>query len=96
MRLRHLSAILLSATFLTTLHWPTVLAQALPELGDPSLSALPPQQERIIARDIMRQARRDPDFYDDAEATDYIARMGARLAAKGADARQEFEFFLND
>ena len=90
MRLRHFSAILL----LTVLHWPTVLAQALPELGDPSLSALPPQQERIIARDIMRQARRDPDFYDDAEATDYIARMGARLAAKGADARQEFEFFL--
>src|SRR5258706_99693 len=42
----------------------------------------------------MREIRRDADYYDDAEVTDYVARVGNRLAARGPDTRQEFEFFM--
>lgn len=42
----------------------------------------------------MKEARSDPAFYDDAEATDYVASVGNRLAARGADTRQSFEFFM--
>lgn len=73
---------------------PAVLAQGLPELGEPSQSAFTPAQERMLGRSIMREARRDPTYYDDAEVTDYISRVGNRLAARGADVRQEFEFFM--
>ena len=69
-------------------------AQSLPDLGEPAQAALSATQERLLGQSIMRQARRDPDFYDDPEATDYITRVGARLAAKGLDTRQTFEFFL--
>lgn len=73
---------------------PTVLAQALPELGEPAQSALTPLQERLLGKSIMIEARRDPGFYDDTEVTDYITRVGNRLAAHGGDVRQRFEFFL--
>jgi predicted Zn-dependent protease len=86
-RLRHIFALLLMAI-------PTVLAQGLPELGDPSQAAFTPAQERTLGRNIMREARRDPAYYDDAEVTDYVSRVGNRLAAKGSDSRQEFEFFM--
>ena len=73
---------------------PAVLAQALPELGEPAQAALTPLQERLLGQSIMKEARRDPGYYDDAEATDYLTRVGNRLAAHGGDARQSFEFFL--
>lgn len=73
---------------------PVVLAQGLPELGDPSQAAFTPLQERTLGQTIMREVRRDPDFYDDAEVTDYVVRIGNRLAARGPDTRQEFEFFM--
>lgn len=73
---------------------PAVLAQALPELGEPAQSALTPLQERLLGQSIMKEARRDPGFYDDAEVTDYITRVGNRLASHAGDARQTFEFFL--
>ena len=73
---------------------PVVLAQGLPELGEPSQSALTPLQERLLGQSIMKEARADPGFYGDAEVTDYITRVGNRLAARGGDTRQAFEFFL--
>jgi len=73
---------------------PVVLAQGLPELGDPARAAFTPQQERALGQRIMREARRDPTFYEDAEVTDYVTRVGNRLAARGSDTRQEFEFFM--
>ena len=87
MRIRLILALILSTV-------PAVLAQGLPELGDPSQAAFTPLQERTMGQTIMREARREPTFYDDAEVTDYITRVGNRLAARGADARQEFEFFM--
>ena len=79
---------------LPLLAMPRVLAQGLPELGEPAQAALTPLQERVLGQSIMKEARRDPDFYDDAEVTDYIVRVGNRLAARGSDTRQAFEFFL--
>ncbi len=73
---------------------PAVLAQALPELGEPAQSALTPLQERLIGQSIMKEARRDPGFYDDPEVTDYITGVGNRLSAHSGDARQRFNFFL--
>jgi predicted Zn-dependent protease len=87
MRISHLFALLLLVI-------PRVLAQGLPELGEPAQSVLTPVQERVLGQSIMKEARRDPDFYDDAEVTDYVARVGNRLAARGSDTRQAFEFFL--
>jgi predicted Zn-dependent protease len=85
--LRHIFSLLLMAI-------PAVLAQSLPDLGDAAQAVFTPAQERTLGRSIMREVRRDPSYYDDAEVTDYVARVGNRLVAKGSDARQEFEFFL--
>ena len=87
MHARHFLAVLLFAM-------PTVLAQGLPELGEAAQSALTPLQERQLGLSIMKEARADPGFYDDAEVTDYVTRVGKRLAARSGDARQAFEFFM--
>lgn len=79
---------------LSLLAVPTVLAQALPELGEPAQASLTPLQEKLLGQSIMREARRDASFYDDPEVTDYVTRVGNRLAQHSGDARQSFEFFL--
>lgn len=86
MRARYFLAILLLV--------PTVLAQNLPDLGEAAQSAFTPAQERQLGQSIMKEARADPSFYDDAEVTDYVTAVGNRLAARGADTRQSFEFFM--
>ncbi len=70
-------------------------AQALPELGDSASAALPPQLERRVGEQAMRDIRqRDPHFLDDPEITEYINNLGRRLVAAAPDARLDFEFFL--
>jgi predicted Zn-dependent protease len=82
MPVRHLlTALLPYLLCLPLLAIPRVLAQGLPELGEPAQAALTPLQERVLGQSIMKEARRDPDFYDDAEVTDYVVRVGNRLAA---------------
>jgi len=73
---------------------PRVLAQALPELGDVSASAISPADEYRLGQDIMREIRRDPAYYDDPEAADYVNSLGKRLLARSDASRQEFEFFV--
>ncbi|MCI3953114.1 MAG: peptidase Ste24p [Burkholderiales bacterium] len=73
---------------------PRAPAQGLPDLGDVAQSDFSPLQERRLGEPIMREIRRDPTFYDDAEATDYINTLGERLVARSPDARQSFDFFL--
>jgi beta-barrel assembly-enhancing protease len=73
---------------------PRALAEGLPELGDSAQSSFSAQEERRLGEEIMREIRADRSFYDDAEATDYVNALGSRLVTKGADARQDFEFFL--
>jgi predicted Zn-dependent protease len=73
---------------------PRAFAQGLPDLGDATASALPPQIERRIGEDIVRDIRsRDPAYLDDPEITDYLNQLGARLVAALPGARQDFEFF---
>jgi predicted Zn-dependent protease len=73
---------------------PRALAEGLPELGDSAQSSFSAQDERRLGEEIMREARADRSYYDDPEATDYLNALGSRLVSKGADARQDFEFFL--
>ena len=90
MRARPFFAVLLMASLGVAM----VYAQSLPELGEAAQSALTPGQERQIGQSIMKEARADPQFYGDAEVTDYVTAVGNRLAARGTDTRQSFEFFL--
>ncbi len=71
-----------------------MLAEGLPDLGDASQSDFTPAQERRLGENIMREVRADRSYYDDAEATDYISNLGNRLVSRGADTRQDFDFFL--
>jgi predicted Zn-dependent protease len=73
---------------------PGVLAQGLPDLGDVAQAGFTPLQERRLGESIMREIRADRDFYDDAEATDYVNSLGNRLASRSSESRQDFEFFL--
>ena len=73
---------------------PGVGAQGLPDLGDVAQAGFTPLEERRMGEAIMRQIRADRDYYDEAEATDYINSLGNRLASRSTDSRQEFEFFL--
>jgi predicted Zn-dependent protease len=74
---------------------PCALAQqSLPDLGEGSGAALPPQIERRIGETIMRDIRaREPAYLDDAEVADYLNVLGGRLLAALPGARQDFEFF---
>ncbi len=83
--------LLVGALLLTV---PRVFGQALPDLGDISQATISQQQERRLGENIMREIRSDRTYYDEPEATDYINHLGQRLAAKSAEARQDFEFFL--
>ena len=80
--------------FLILLCVPSVLAQALPELGDVSGATISPADERRLGERIMRDIRRDPAYLDDPEVADYVNTLGARLTARSDAARQEFEFFV--
>jgi predicted Zn-dependent protease len=84
---RHLLVALSAATACAS-------AQNLPDLGEAAQSDLSPLQERRLGESIMREARLDRSFYDDAEVTDYLNKLGQRLASHSTEARQHFEFFL--
>lgn len=73
---------------------PCAGAQSLPELGDTSAAAISPADERRLGENIMHEIRRDPAYLDDPEVTEYVNRLGNRLAAHAESARQEFEFFV--
>jgi predicted Zn-dependent protease len=73
---------------------PRALGEGLPDLGEAAQSSFTAAEERRLGEQIMQEVRVDRAFYDDPEATDYIRTLGNRLVARGADVRQDFEFFL--
>jgi beta-barrel assembly-enhancing protease len=75
---------------------PTVGAEALPDLGDPSQAVLSLQQERQLGESIMRQIRASNEYDDDPELNDYINGLGYKLVANSPNAEQSFQFFLID
>ena len=69
------------------------VADGLPDLGEAAQAEFSPAMERRIGESVMLDIRRDPTWLDDPEVTSYLNRLGNRLAAQSAEARQEFEFF---
>ena len=77
-----------------TLLVPQAWAQTLPELGDTSGSLISPALERKIGEQAVQEIRRDPNYLDDPEITEYVNELGQRLVAATLDAQQGFEFFV--
>jgi predicted Zn-dependent protease len=73
---------------------PMALAEGLPDLGDYAQTILPPQEERRIGEEIMREIRASGELVSDVEVADYLASLGYRLAANSSDNRQAFTFFV--
>ncbi|HEY9532173.1 MAG TPA: M48 family metalloprotease [Burkholderiales bacterium] len=71
----------------------SVEAQPLPDLGGSADALLSPQTERRLGESIVRDMRRDPQFIDDPEISEYLGMLGGRLSAVTPGARQDFEFF---
>jgi predicted Zn-dependent protease len=65
---------------------------SLPDLGGTGEIALSPQVERRLGESIVRDMRRDPQFIDDPEISEYLGMLGARLS-QVSGARHDFEFF---
>jgi predicted Zn-dependent protease len=68
-------------------------AQPLPDLGGAGDAALSPYMERRLGESIVRDMRRDPQFIDDPEISEYLGQIGGRLSQVSAGVRQDFEFF---
>jgi predicted Zn-dependent protease len=66
----------------------------LPELGEASQGSFSSYEEKRLGDEIMREVRADKTYYDDAEATDYVNALGRRLVSRGAESRQDLQFFL--
>jgi predicted Zn-dependent protease len=91
MRLSAFPALLLAALIALG---PRAWGQAgLPDLGGTGEAALSPQVERRLGESIVRDMRRDPQFIDDPELSEYLGTLGARLTQGMSGARQDFEFF---
>lgn len=73
---------------------PAVLADGLPDLGDYSQTVLPPQEERRIGEEIMRDIRGSGELVNDIEVADYIGALGYRLAANSSENTRAFAFFV--
>lgn len=58
----------------------TAAAPVLPSLGDPASSDLSPAAERKLGERTMREIRKDPDYLADPVLTDYLNRVGGRIA----------------
>ena len=73
------------------------LADGLPDLGEVSQNVFSSKEERRIGESIMRDIRRDTQYLDDAELTEYLNNLGYALVSHSPDNRRDFEFFaLND
>lgn len=68
----------------------------LPDIGDPSSTALSPHQEQVLGREFMREARRHLHILDDPLLNEYLHSLGARLVSNSDDAGHTFTFFLVD
>ena len=73
---------------------PGVLAEGLPDLGEAAQASFSSLEEKRLGDEIMREVRADKHYYDDPEATDYLNALGRRLVSRGAQSRQDLQFFL--
>lgn len=80
---------------------PAVLAQSgsfstldLPQMGEPADRSLSPAEERRIGREIVGQLYSFNYIDEDPELTEYVARMGYRLASAANMGDWDLEFFV--
>jgi len=66
----------------------------LPSLGDAAGDDLSPANERRLGEAIMREARRDPSFMLDPDATEYLNTLGFKLVAASPARFTDFGFFF--
>ena len=72
----------------------SAIASELPDLGDISQSSFSPRDETRVGSEIMRDIYADPQYYDDAELTDYLNKLGYRLVAASSESQRSFQFFV--
>ncbi|WP_162083616.1 M48 family metalloprotease [Sulfuriferula nivalis] len=85
---------LITLILITCLYGQSVIASELPDLGDVSQSSFSASDEARVGSEIMREIRADPQYYDDAELTDYLNNLGDRLVAASAEPQRSFQFFV--
>src|SRR5690606_23100420 len=69
----------------------------LPNIGEPADNTLSPMQEKELGARVMGQLYRGGYILEDPELTDYVARMGWRLAAHSATRPPDLTFsVVND
>ena len=77
---------------------PALVARAqtpeLPSLGDAGADDLSAANERRLGEAIMREARRDPAYMDDPDATEYLNNLGFKLVAASPARYTDFGFFF--
>lgn len=66
----------------------------LPTIGQPSDTALSPNEEAALGAEIVSQLRSFHYFLEDAELTDYLRRVGERLARHSGHQPSEFHFYV--
>lgn len=67
---------------------------SLPEMGDSATTALTPEEEQRIGRELMQRLRHSGRLLNDMEVEAYIDDLGWRLASSGDDASNAFTFFV--
>lgn len=66
----------------------------LPEIGDPSGSAISPDQERSLGERLMRHLHQDLLIMDDPLLQSYINSLGSRLVSHSDRPADDFTFFI--
>lgn len=66
----------------------------LPQIGEPADSAMSPMEERRLGREIVSQLYAYDYVDEDPELTDYVARMGWRLAEASGVSTPDLRFFV--
>ena len=72
---------------------PAPLNLNLPSMGAVAGSELSPLDEQMLGDEIMREIRADPAFMTDIETTDYLNRLGYRLASTVPSHTYSYFFF---
>ena len=66
----------------------------LPDIGDPSGSAISPDQERSLGESLMRRLRQQLLIMDDPLLQSYIDTLGYRLVSNSDRPSEDFTFFI--
>ncbi|MGB1580175.1 MAG: M48 family metalloprotease [Nevskiales bacterium] len=66
----------------------------LPTIGQPSSTALSPADEQALGAEIVSQLRSFHYFLEDKEVTDYLKRVGRRLASHSGHQPSDFHFYV--